>query len=201
MAKKPRKPNWEKIATEYITGDIGQKKLAEKHGVPLRTLQDRCKAEQWVAQKKAHRGATVAKAVEKISEEQADQMAVELTAAAGELLAMVRKGICNLDKPVRSNKVKIEGEDGSETTTEWLTQDAPNGIVDLKGAKAAANALRDVYAILGLKTELERQEQEARIAALRARVPANSDDDDNRHGVVLLPQAEPVKPPEEDGDG
>ena len=169
MAKKPKKPNWEKIATEYITGDIGQRELAKKHGVPLRTLQDRCRAEGWVAQKKAHRGATVAKAVEKISEEQADQMAVELTAAAGELLAMVRKGIGNLDRPVRSNKVKIEGEDGSETTTEWLTQDAPNGIVDLKGAKAAANALRDVYAILGLKTELERQEQEARIAALRAK--------------------------------
>ena len=183
MAKKPRKPNWEKIATEYITGDIGQKKLAEKHGVPLRTLQDRCKAEQWVAQKKAHRGATVAKAVEKISEEQADQMAVELTAAAGELLAMVRKGICNLDKPVRSNKVKIEGEDGSETTTEWLTQDAPNGIVDLKGAKAAANALRDVYAILGLKTELERQEQEARIAALRAKA---AQADGNEPGEIAV---------------
>lgn len=177
MAKKPKKPNWEKIATEYITGDIGQKKLAEKHGVPLRTLQDRCRAEGWVAQKKAHRGATVAKAVEKISDAQAEQMAVELTAAAGELLAMVRKGIGNLDRPVRSNKVKIEGEDGSETTTEWLTQDAPNGIVDLKGAKAAANALRDVYAILGLKTELERQEQEARIAALRAKA-AQADGDE-----------------------
>ena len=176
MAKKPKKPNWEKIATEYITGEIGQRKLAEKYGVPLRTLQDRCRAEGWVAQKKAHRGATVAKAVEKISEEQADQMAVELTAAAGELLAMVRKGIGNLDRPVRSNKVKIEGEDGSETTTEWLTQDAPNGIVDLKGAKAAANALRDVYAILGLKTELERQEQEARIAALRAKAAADEGD-------------------------
>lgn len=186
MAKKPKKPNWEKIATEYITGDIGQKKLAEKHGVPLRTLQDRCKAEQWVAQKKAHRGATVAKAVEKISEEQADQMAVELTAAAGELLAMVRKGIGNLDRPVRSNKVKIEGEDGSETTTEWLTQDAPNGIVDLKGAKAAANALRDVYAILGLKTELERQEQEARIAALRAKAAADEGEKDDDGTIRLI---------------
>ena len=186
MAKKPKKPNWEKIATEYITGDIGQVKLAQKHGVPLRTLQDRCKTEGWVAQKKAHRGATVAKAVEKISDEQADQMAVELTAAAGELLAMVRKGIGNLDRPVRSNKVKIEGSDGSETTTEWLTQDAPNGIVDLKGAKAAANALRDVYVILGLKTELERQEQEARIAALRARAAADEGDKDDDGTIRLI---------------
>lgn len=168
MAKKPRKPNWEKIATEYITGDIGQRKLAEKHGVPLRTLQDRCRAEGWVAQKKAHRGATVAKAVEKISEEQADQMAVELTAAAGELLAMVRTGIKSLNRPVRGHTETIE-QDGITTRQEWTTLDEPDGQVDMRGAKAAANALRDVYAILGLKTELERQEQEARIAALRAK--------------------------------
>lgn len=196
-----RKPQWGRIRTEYITGSLSQRKLADKHGVSLAELGRRCKQESWVALRREHQGKTMAMALEKISDAQAEQMAVELTAAAGELLAMVRKGIGNLDRPVRSNKVKIEGEDGSETTTEWLTQDAPNGIVDLKGAKAAANALRDVYTILGLKTELERQEQEARIAALRARVPAGDDDGGVRHGVVLLPQVEPPTPPEEDSDG
>ena len=182
MAKKPKKPNWEKIATEYITGDIGQVKLAQKHGVPLRTLQDRCRAEGWVAQKKAHRGATVAKAVEKISEEQADQMAVELTAAAGELLAMVRTGIKALNRPVRGHTETIE-QDGITTRQEWTTLDEPDGQVDMRGAKAAANALRDVYAILGLKTELERQEQEARIAALRAKA---AQADGNEPGEIAV---------------
>ena len=172
VAQKQKKPNWTKIRTEYVTGSIGQRELAKKHGVPLRTLQDRSRSEGWVEQRREHRSATVAKACSKISDEQADQMARELTAAAGELLTMVRQGIQHLNRPVRSHKYKVEGEDGSEITTEWLTQDDPNGIVDLKGAKAAANALRDVYAILGLKTELERQEQEARIAALRARAAA-----------------------------
>ena len=199
--KKPRKPNWARIQAEYVTGQVSQRDLAKKHGVPLRTLQDRCRAEKWVEKRAEHRGATVAKAVEKIGDMQAEQMALDMTAAAGELLAMVREGIRGLNRPVRSNKLRVEGDDGSETTTEWLTQDAPSGIIDLKGAKAAGAALRDVYAILGLKTELERQEQEARIAALRAKVPASNDDDDTRHGVVFLPQAEPLKPPEEDGDG
>ena len=185
MAKKPKKPNWEKIATEYITGDIGQKKLAQKHGVPLRTLQDRCKAEQWVAQKKAHRGATVAKAVEKISDAQAEQMAVELTAAAGELLAMVRTGIKALNRPVRGHTETIE-QDGITTRQEWTTLDEPDGQVDMRGAKAAANALRDVYAILGLKTELERQEQEARIAALRAKAAADEGDKDDDGTIRLI---------------
>lgn len=179
-----KKPNWKKISTEYITGDIGQRKLAEKHGVPLRTLQDRCASEQWTAKRRVHRGETVAKAVAKISDEQAEQMAVDLTAAAGELLAMVRTGIRALNRPVRGHTETIE-QDGITTRTEWTTLDEPDGQVDMRGAKAAANALRDVYAILGLKTELERQEQEARIAALRARA---ADEEGDREGneIVLV---------------
>ncbi len=174
MAQK--KPNWIKISTEYITGDISQRDLAKKHGVPFRTLQDRCRSEEWVAKKKAHRAEVVSKALETIGDEQAEQMAQELTAAAGELLAMVRKGIKNLDRPVRSHKETFESEECT-TTTEWITLDQPDEYVDLKGAKAAGNALRDVYAVLGLKTELERQEQEARIAMLRARAQQGEPED------------------------
>ena len=86
-AKKPKKPNWKKISTEYITGDIGQRDLAKKHGVPFRTLQDRCRAEGWVAQKKEHRAKAVSMACEMIAQEQAGQMAELVTKAAAELLA------------------------------------------------------------------------------------------------------------------
>lgn len=181
----PKKPNWQKIKTEYITGDISQKKLADKHGVPFRTLQDRCRAEGWVAARKEHRAETVAKALEKISDTQAEQMAQELVSAAGELLAMVRKGIRNLDRPVREHKETYETE-SSTTTTEWITLDEPDEYVDLRGAKAAGNALRDVYAVLGLKTELERQEQEARIAALRARAAEAEGDKDDDGEIRLI---------------
>lgn len=198
MAEK--KPRWGRIRTEYITSSVSQRALAEKHGVPLRTLESRARSEEWTRLRREHRGKTMEKALEKISDEQADQMARELTAAAGELLAMVRQGIQSLNRPVRGHKETIEQE-GLTTSTEWTTLDEPDGQVDMRGAKAAANALRDVYAVLGLKTELERQEQEARIAALRARVPARDDDDGTRHGVVLMPQAEPLTPPEEDEDG
>lgn len=199
-AKKPRKPNWTKIQTEYVTGQISQRDLAKKHGVSYAELARKCRDEGWVGQRREHRGNTVAKAIEKISDQQADQMAQELTAAAGELLAMVRKGVRSLDRPVRGHTETIKQE-GITTRQEWTTLDEPDGQVDLRGAKAAANALRDVYAVLGLKTELERQEQEARIAALRARTPAERGEDGDRHGVVLMPRAEPLKPPEEDDNG
>lgn len=199
-AKKPKKPNWAKIQTEYVTGNIGQRDLAKKHGVSYGVLAQRCRDEGWVAMKKEHKSKTVAKALEKISEEQSDLLSQELTGTAGELLAMVRKGIRNLDRAVRTHKEVIE-QDGLTTATEWITLDQADDYVDLKAAKAAGSALRDVRDILGVKTELERQEQEARIAALRARVPEKDDEDGNRHGVVLLPAVEPLKPPEEDSDG
>lgn len=199
-ARRAKKPNWAKIQTEYVTGQISQRDLAKKRGIPYRTLADRCKAEGWVALRAEHRRKTVAKALEKISDEQADIMAKDLTETAGELLAMVRKGIRSLDRPVRSHKEVIE-QDGLTTATEWITLDQADDYVDLKAAKAAGSALRDVRDVLGIKTELERQEQEARIAALRARAPEKDDEDGNRHGVVILPTAQPLKPPEEDGDG
>lgn len=39
--------DWSAIRAEYIGGGISQRKLAEKHGVPWRTLQDRARREGW----------------------------------------------------------------------------------------------------------------------------------------------------------
>lgn len=200
-AKKPRGPNWEKISTEYITGDIGQRRLAQKHGVPLRTLQDRCKAESWVAQKKAHRGATVAMACELIAQEQARDTAALITQSAERLLDAANAAIGQLQTPVTAWKCEEETDTG-KITREYVTLDpGSTGAVDPRALRHVAGALRDIAQILSLRPQLDQQEQEARIAALRARVPADNNDDDNRHGVVLMPQAVPPKPPEEDSDG
>lgn len=170
-AKKPKKPNWDKIATEYITGDIGQRDLAKKHGVPLRTIQDRCKAENWVARKKEHRGATVAKACEIISGQQAGQMAELVTKAAAELLAKAMTAIGQLDKPVTAHKHTVENGD-EKSTEEWEEISDKPGAVNVAGVRHLATALKDIAGVLGLETELDRQEKEARIAALRAKAAA-----------------------------
>lgn len=39
--------DWLKIKTEYINGNISYRKLAEKHGVPLRTIAKHAKDEEW----------------------------------------------------------------------------------------------------------------------------------------------------------
>ena len=186
-----KKPNWKKISTEYITGDIGQRDLAKKHGVPLRTLQDRCKAENWVTRKKEHRGATVAKACELIAQEQAGQYAALVTQAATKLLEKAMIGIEQVDRPVTAHKEVLE-EGDLKTTTEWETLSHEPGAVNVVAVRHLATALKDIAGVLGLETELDRQEKEARIAALRARAAAQEGDsqDDGEIRLVMVNNAE-----------
>lgn len=200
-ARKTKKPNWEKIRTEYITGQISLRDLAQKHGIPYRTVQDRSTGEGWVAGRKAHREKTVAMACEIIAGEQAKDTAALITKSAEDLLAAANAAIRQLQTPVTAWKVEEETGTG-KTTREYLTLDTDGvGAVDPKALRNIAGTLKDIAQILSLRPQLDQQEQEARIAALRARAAASSDDDDKQHGVVLMPQAVPPKPPEEDCDG
>lgn len=198
--RKPKKPNWTRIQTEYVTGRVSQRDLAKKHGVPLRTLQDRCRAENWVALRDEHRGKTVAKACDLIAQTQARNTAELVTSAAAKLLEKAMIGIEQVDRPVTAHKEVLE-EGDLKTTTEWETLSQEPGAVNVAAVRHLATALKDIAGVLGLETELDRELKEARIAALRARVPEKDDEDGTRHGVVLLPTVQPPKPPEEDNDG
>ena len=74
-----RKVNWEKIKTEYITGDISQRKLAEKYGVPYSTLRDRARKDTWFKQRKKSRQKVVSKSVQKVEAKQVQVATKELT--------------------------------------------------------------------------------------------------------------------------
>ena len=56
------------------------------------------------------------------------------------------------------------------------------GIVDRAGLKQIASALRDIKEVQMLKTELDKREQEARIANLQKQA---SKDDDSRQEIVV----------------
>ena len=67
--------DWVGIKTEYITTATSYRKLADKHGVPFRTLADRARAEGWSAARKKHCNDVVTKALRKSANQQADKMA------------------------------------------------------------------------------------------------------------------------------
>ena len=200
-AGKKKRASPEKIRTEYVTGNISLRDLAQKHGIPYRTIQDRTTAEGWVAARKAHREKTVAKACELIAQEQARDTAALITQSAEKLLEAANTAISQLQAPVTAWKREEETDNG-KITREYLTLDpGSTGAVDAKALRNIAGALKDIAQILNLRPRLDQEEQEARIAALRARVPEKDNEDGNRHGVVVLPTVQPPKPPEEDGDG
>ena len=172
--------NWKKIKTEYITTDTSYRKLAEKYGIHYKVISERGKAEGWVELRAQHRNKTITKALDIISDRQADQMAGLVTQAAEALLVQAMTAIGQLDRPVTTHKHTIE-QDGEKTTTEWEELATTAGAVNVAAVRHLATALKDISQVLGLKTELDRKEQEARIANLRRQAEK---DDDGGAGVI-----------------
>ena len=176
--------DWQSIKTEYITTDTSYRKLAQKYGVRYATLQARAKEEKWTELRDRHRTSTVSKSLTKISNKQAAKMA-RIEGITDKLLNKLEKAVDELDLEIIKRKTKVE--DGlTETTTETM-EAVEGGIVDRAGLRQLTAALKDLKEIQMLRSELDRQEQEARIAKLQRE--ADGEDDDNEIQVVITGKA------------
>lgn len=190
-ARRAKKPNWAKIQTEYVTGQISQRDLAKKHGVSYGVLAQRCRDEGWVTMKKEHKSKTVAEACELIAQEQARDTATLITQSAEKLLDAANAAIGQLQTPVTAWKCEEETDNG-KVTREYVTLDpGSTGAVDPKALRNIAGALRDIAQILSLRPQLDQQEQEARIAKLRADAEARKGDDGEGSEVLVSFDAGP----------
>ena len=156
--------DWQSIKTEYITTDTSYRKLAQKYGVRYATLQARAKEEKWTELRDRHRTSTVSKTLTKISNKQAAKLA-RIERITDKLLDKLEQAVDELDLEIIKRKTKVE--DGlTETTTETM-EAVEGGIVDRAGLRNLTASLKDLKEIQMLKSELDRQEQEARIEKLR----------------------------------
>ena len=135
--------DWVKIKTEYITTDTGYRKLAEKYGVSFRTLSQKAKDEEWVQERRKHREKVVKKAVQKVANQQADKMA-RFTTVSDKLLDRIER----------------------------IIEESEEGKITAKDIRSLTAAVKDLKEIQGVRSELDRQEQEARIANLRRQAEA-----------------------------
>lgn len=177
--------DWDAMRTEYIQGGVSYRELAAKYGVPLRTLADRAKAEKWVELREQARNKTVTKTVENVAKQNA-KVDDRINRLANRLIDKLEKAVDELD--VKTVTMKTTMKTGAaKVTTEYRKLDREKeGPVDKGGLQQLTNTLRDLKAILDVRSELDRKEQEARIASLRAK-SAVSDDDDEGTGVILMP--------------
>ncbi len=148
--------DWQKIKTEYITTNTSYRKLAEKYGVSRVQIGTVGKQENWVELRRQYRDKTLSKTVEKISNQQAKQ-AAKVSALADKLLLKLEKAIDELD-------------------------DSGTVQVDNKGLRQLTAALQQLQQIKGEISDLDRQEQEARIANLRK----NAKEDSKTPGSITV---------------
>jgi hypothetical protein len=188
--------DWQAIKTEYITTDTSYRKLAQKYGIHYKVISERGKDEKWVELRSQHKDKTLTKTLEKISSKQADKMA-RIDKLTDKLLDKLEQAITELDLQLvkHTDKTKIiEYDNGlrpDKPTKEVIHEEEKlleaKSIIDRQGLKQIASAMKDIKEVKMLKSELDRQEQEARIAKLQRE--ADGEDDDNEIQVVITGKA------------
>ena len=193
--------DWNAIRQEYITDESSSyRKLAEKYGVGMTALYNHAKSEDWVGQRKQLKDKTITKSLEKISDKRADKMS-RVMDITDKLLDKLERAVDELDIHLVTKAIKVKeieynndlrpDKPTKETITETEEILESRLIVDRAGLKAIASSLRDIKEIQMLKSELDKQEQEARIANLRRQ--AEKDDVDNAPTLVVEGMPEEFK--------
>ena len=167
--------DWKKLKAEYIAGGISYRKLAEKYNAPFHTLRKVAAKENWRALRDETRAKAATKIVEIESDKQAERMRRLLT-VSDKLLEAVEDAV---DK-FQAGELQLD-----------------------KGAlKSLSGTIKDIRDIQNIKSQLDIEEQKARVAILKKQAEADSGGDDKPHGVVLMPPImADLTPPKEDDDG
>ena len=191
--------DWAKIRKEYIKGGVSYRKLCEKGGVPLGSLEGVGAKEKWASLRDQAAAKTGQKLVQSISDKNAD-LGVRLYAATERLLAMVEKAIEELnitlvtntkkEKIIEYNNAQRPDKPTKEVTTETEEVVLAETIVDRSGVKTIASALRDIKEIQDIRSEKDLEEQEARIAKLRMEAERKDEKEDSGVEVVLSGEIE-----------
>lgn len=162
---------WEKIKTEYITGDISYRNLADKYGMTYARLQNRGLAEDWKGQRAEYKENLLKKSIDLICDEQAERIARAIR-IGDTMLDKVEESLKEIDMMLCKHTVTVETVeviDGKTAEVKRSTEDFTKKkvTIDRAGLKQLASVLRDLREIGIFRSALDKQEQEARINKLR----------------------------------
>ncbi len=172
-------PDWNAIRAEYITTNISYRKLAEKAGVPFRTLADHARKESWAQGREKHRNSVVNKTVQKVAKKTAGDNAkkllklMEATDKIGEVLTDA------LDDPEQFKRhIITTGLGKGVTIVECRVEDKydSKAIRDFTATlKDLAHTMRDLYELPGIKEKTAMDIAAERLALEREKVNADSE--------------------------
>ena len=144
--------NWDKIRSEYVFGGMTYKWLSEKYGVKYKDISQRAAVEQWKEDRKK--------------------------VLSGEILPGAESGASR----IRNRISRFDGI--ADSLLDQIEEGIKDGSVSVigKGWKDITGALKDMRDIIGIQTELDSEEQSARIEKLKSEVKGQDGDD----GVVRV---------------
>lgn len=190
--------DWNAIKTEYITTRASYRQLAEKYGVSRVQIGNKGKKENWVELRRQHLDKRLAKTLDADAKKTAVRM-TRIQNATDKLLTKIEKAITELDlqfckEVTREKTIEYNNHLRPDKPTKEVTQEtekvvAVTTIIDRQGLMQIANALRGIKEVQMLKTELDRQEQEARIANLRNM----AEKDDRKNEPIQVSLAEELE--------
>ena len=146
-------PDWKKIKAEYIRGGVSYRKLADKYGVSFSSIQKRGAKEKWTDLRKISSRLSDEKIVESVASQEARRVD-GIQTVADMLLEKIKEGVA----------------DGSL-------------IIDSQSIRQITASIKDLREIKGYKSELDMQEQLARIEKLRK--DAQTEEESNDIRVVI----------------
>lgn len=132
--------DWNKLKREYIAGGTSYRKLATKYGANLSVLKRIAHDENWVGLREQCKAKSASKIVEIESDKNAERMR-RLLKVSDDLLEAV-------EDAVQAFKVG-------------------DLLLDKTALKSLSSTIKDIKDIQNIKTELDIEEQKARIANLR----------------------------------
>ena len=130
-------PDWKKIKKEYLSGGISYRDLAEKHSVPFSTLSRVAKKEKWTDLRVQIENKVDTRIVESVTKQETQKVDL-IDSIADKMLQRI-----------------------SDMMGEVEITSSPSNMRQL------SMTLKDIREIKGYKTDLDRQEQMARIEKLR----------------------------------
>ena len=145
---KKKKPNWKRISTEYITGDIAMCPLAKKYNVPITTLKDHARRERWSERRREYREEAGIKAVKSPARE---------AVPASEKIEPKATDVERIDRVFYAADLLIDRVIDVLEKEKYL---------DGKELSAIATAISRAKEIKHIRDALDIREQEARIATL-----------------------------------
>ena len=154
-------PDWAAIKEEYITGDIGLRSIAEKHGVSFNTIKDRAKREGWGDSRREYRLSMGMPAAPKVTPQIPHHTTPPVVYVPGE--------------QQRENTSRLFC--ASEQLLDKVTELIPR-IMKAGEAKSLSEALKNIKEIQMIKTALDEREQIARIEKLKADTKASGENNE-----------------------